>query len=52
MKLNKFFIIFDAIFVALSLVDLITYKNLFTLILVAFFAWTLVIDIKEYKGDK
>ena len=52
MKVNKFFIIFDAIFVALSLVDLITYKNLFTLILVAFFAWALVIDIKEYKGDK
>lgn len=52
MKFNKFFIILDAIFIAISLVDLITYKNLFSLMLVAFFAWTLIIDIKEYKGDK
>lgn len=52
MKLNKFFIILDAIFIAISLVDLITYKNLLSLMLVAFFAWTFVIDIKEYKGDK
>ena len=52
MKFNKFFIILDAIFIAISLVDLITYKNLFSLMLVAFFAWTLLIDIKEYKGDK
>lgn len=52
MKLNIFFIILDAIFIVVSLVDLITYKNLFNLMLVAFFAWTFVIDIKEYKGDK
>lgn len=52
MKLNKFFIILDAIFIAISLVDLITYKNLFSLMLVAFFTWTLVNDIKEHKGDK
>lgn len=52
MKLNKFFIILDAIFIAVSLVDLITYKNLLSLMLVVFFTWTLVIDIKEYKGDK
>ena len=52
MKFNKFFIILDAIFIAISLLDLITYKNLFSLMLVAFFAWTLLIDIKEYKGDK
>lgn len=52
MKLNKFFIILDAIFMAISLVDLITYKNLLSLMLVVFFTWTLVIDIKEYKGDK
>lgn len=52
MKLNKFFIILDAIFIAISLVDLITYKNLLSLMLVVFFTWTLVIDIKEYKGDK
>ena len=52
MKLNIFFIILDAIFMAISLVDLITYKNLLSLMLVVFFTWTLVIDIKEYKGDK
>ena len=52
MKFNKFFIILDAIFIAISLLDLITYKNLFSLMLVVFFAWTLVIDIKEYIGDK
>lgn len=52
MKLNKFFIILDAIFIAISLVDLITYKNLLSLMLVVFFTWTLVNDIKEYKGDK
>lgn len=52
MKLNIFFIILDAIFIAISLVDLITYKNLLSLMLVVFFTWTLVIDIKEYKGDK
>lgn len=33
MKFNKFFIILDAIFIAISLVDLITYKNLFSLML-------------------
>lgn len=43
MKLNKFFIILDAIFIAISLVDLITYKNLLSLMLVVFFTWTLVI---------
>lgn len=52
MKLNIFFIILDAIFIAVSLVDLITYKNLLSLMLVAFFTWTFVNDIKEYKGDK
>lgn len=52
MKLNKFFIILDAIFIAISLVDLITYKNLLSLMLVVFFTWTLVINIKEHKGDK
>nr|DAR15843.1 MAG TPA: hypothetical protein [Caudoviricetes sp.] len=52
MKLNKFFIIFDAIFVALSLVDLITYKNLLSLMFVVFFTWVFINDIKEHKGDK
>ena len=52
MKLNKFFIILDAIFIAISLVDLITYKNLLSLMLVVFFTLTLVIDIIEHKGDK
>ena len=52
MKLNKFFIILDAIFIAISLVDLITYKNLLSSMLAVFFTWTLVNDIKEYKGDK
>lgn len=52
MKLNIFFIILDAIFIAISLVDLITYKNLFSFMLVIFFTWTLVNDIKEHKGDK
>ena len=50
MKFNKFFIILDAIFIAISLVDLITYKNLFSLMLVAFFTWTFVNNIKEYSG--
>lgn len=52
MKLNIFFIILDAIFIAVSLVDLITYKNLLSLMLVVFFTWTFINDIKEYKGDK
>lgn len=52
MKLNIFFIILDAIFIAISLVDLITYKNLLCFMLVIFFTWTLVNDIKEHKGDK
>lgn len=52
MKLNIFFIILDAIFIAVSLVDLITYKNLLSLMLVVFFTWTFVNDIKEYKRDK
>lgn len=52
MKFNKFFIILDAIFIAISLVDLITYKNLLSLMLVVFFTWTFVNNIKEYKGDK
>lgn len=52
MKFNKFFIILDVIFIAISLIDLITYKNLLSLMLVVFFTWTLVNDIKEYKGDK
>ena len=52
MKLNIFFIILDAIFIAVSLVDLITYKNLLSLMLVVFFTWTFVNDIEEYKGDK
>lgn len=52
MKLNIFFIILDAIFIAISLVDLITYKNSLSLMLVVFFTWTLVNDIKEHKGDK
>ena len=52
MKLNIFFIILDAIFIAVSLVDLITYKNLLSLMLVVFFTWTFVNDIKEYNGDK
>ena len=50
MKLNIFFIILDAIFIAVSLVDLITYKNLLSLMLVVFFTWTFINDIKEYKG--
>lgn len=52
MKLNIFFIILDAIFIAVSLVDLITYKNLLSLMLVVFFTLTFINDIKEYKGDK
>jgi hypothetical protein len=52
MKFDKFFIILDAIFIAISLVDLITYKNLLCFMLVIFFTWTLVNDIKEHKGDK
>lgn len=52
MKLNIFFIILDAIFIAVSLVDLITYKNLLCFMSVIFFTWTLVNDIKEHKGDK
>lgn len=52
MKFNKFFIILDAIFIVISFVDLITYKNLLSLMLVVFFTWTFVNDIKEYKGDK
>lgn len=52
MKLNIFFIILDAIFIAVSLVDLITYKNLLSLMLVVFFTWTFVNNIKEHKGDK
>lgn len=52
MKLNKFFIILDAIFIAISLVDLITYKNLLNLMPVAFFTRTFINDIKEHKGDK
>lgn len=52
MKVNKFFIILDAIFIAISLVDLITYKNLLSLMLVVFFTWTFINDIKEHKGDK
>lgn len=48
MKLNIFFIILDAIFIAVSLVDLITYKNLLSLMLVVFFTWTFVNNIKEY----
>lgn len=52
MKLNIFFIILDAIFIAVSLVDLITYKNLLSLMLVVFFTWTFINDIKEYKEDK
>lgn len=52
MKFNKFFIILDTIFIAISFVDLITYKNLLSLMLVVFFTWTLVNDIKEHKGDK
>lgn len=53
MKLNKFFYhSCDAIFIAISLVDLITYKNLLSLMLVVFFTWTFINDIKEHKGDK
>lgn len=52
MKFNKFFIILDAIFITISFVDLITYKNLLSLMLVVFFIWTFVNNIKEYKGDK
>ena len=49
MKLNIFFIILDAIFIAVSLVDLITYKNLLSLMLVVFFTWTVV---NEYYKPK
>lgn len=52
MKLNIFFIILNAIFIAVSLVDLITYKNLPSLMLVVFFTRAFVNNIKEYKGDK
>ena len=52
MKFNKFFIILDAIFIAISFVDLITYKNLIKKKKKFFFTWSFVIDIKEYKGDK
>ncbi len=52
MSLDKISIILDCILILISLAEVITYKNLLSLMFVVFFIWTLVDDIKKYRGDK